>query len=347
MRFSRICTVLLTSSLISGGLSAEPLKQAAIVPGADMVLSVNMAELNQSAFMKAIEAQQPAEMKAIRSRQQDRIRTATGLQEEDILRYMISFKLPDGLFAMDFQPNPETLETLQFVLAVEVDRALTLEDLKKGIDLLQDDEPASAKVETVERGGRSVLKLNPRIEDADTPVEKAYVSLSDSGKIVLLTLNEASLTAAHERLGGSAAATPGPGVDAALQALEGSQIRMALVLPAAARQALTGTVQQMSAADPMMGMMAAPFAGLSSVTFSGNADENMSMALNIDIGNEMAAQQVAAMIQSFGPGIGGAAGPFARKIRPQAVGTLLRLSGVLSPEDMKPLTLQLGSGDLE
>lgn len=326
---------------------AGPLQQAAVVPGADMVLSVHMAGLNQSPFMQAIEAQQPAELNALRHRQQEQIQNAIGLQEEDILRYMLSIKLPEGMFAMDFQPTPEILETLQFVLGVEVARALTLEDLKKGIDLLQEDAPASAKVETVEVDGRSVLQLNPRVEDADTPIEKAYISLSDSGKVVLLTLNQASLSSAHTRLNAGEAAAPGPGVDSALQALEGNQIRMALVLPAAARQALAGTVQQMSAADPMMGMMAAPFAGLSSVTFSGNATENMAMALNIDIGNEMAAQQVAAMIQSFGPAIGGAAGPFARKIRPEAVGTLLRLSGILSPEDMRPLTLQLGADEME
>lgn len=346
----RIRLFLLIPVLMTGLLSAQPLQQAAVVEGADMILAVNMAELNQSPFMQAIEAQQSPQIKAMRTQQQERIQAAMGLKEEDILGYMLSFKLPDGLFSADFEPTPETLEALQFVLAVEVGRPLTLDDLQKGIELLQEDTPGSANVEKIELGGTPVLQLNPQVEDADTPIEKAYVSVSDAGNVVLLTLNEASLTSAHARLSGGQTATPGPGLIPALQGLEGNQIRMALVLPAAARGALAGTVQQMSAADPMMGMMAAPFAGLSSITFSGNAAENLAMALNIDIGNDMAAQQVAAMIQNFGPGIGGAAGPFVRKITTEAVGTVLRLSGILSPEDMKPLTMEMdleGMDDME
>ncbi len=344
---SRIPLCFLTAILLTGPVSAQPLQQAAIVPDADMILSVKMADLNQSAFMQAIEAQQSPQVKALKTQQQARIQNAIGLQEEDILGYMLSFKLPEGLFNTDFKPTPEILESLQFVLAVEVGRALTIDDLKKGIELLQEDTPGNAKVETIELGGQTVLQLNPQVEDADTPVEKAYVSVSDSGKIVLLTLNEASLAAAHTRLSGGQTATPGAGMTPALQALDGNQIRMALVLPAAARQTLAGTVKQMSAADPMMGMFAAPFAGLSSITFSGNATETMAMALNIDIGNDMAAQQLAAMARNFGPGIGGAAGPFVRKITPEAVGTVLRLSGILSPEDMKPLTMEMELDGLE
>lgn len=341
MLSSRIRIFCLTATLLSGLVSAQTIQQAAIVPNADMILSVNMAELSQSAFMQAIEAQQSPQVKAMRSQQQERVQAAMGLQEEDILAYMLSFELPQDLFKADFEPTPEILETLQFVLAVEVGRALSLDDLKKGIDLLQEEAPERAKVETVEVGGHTALQLNPQVEDAETPIEKAYVSLSDDGKIVLLTLNETSLTAAHARLSGGQTATPGAGLAPALQALEGSQVRMALVLPASARQALAGTVQQMSAADPMMGMFAAPFAGLSSITFSGKAAESLAMALNIDIGNDMAAQQLAAMVRNFGPGIGGAAGPFARKITPEAVGTVLRLSGIFTPEDMKPLTMDM------
>ncbi|MCC5843616.1 MAG: hypothetical protein JJU05_05130 [Verrucomicrobia bacterium] len=347
MFLSRARILLLTVSVFAGMTSAQPLQQAAVVPDADMILSVNMAELSQSAFMKALEAQQSPQVKALRTQQQERVQAAMGLKEEDILGYMLSFRLPEDLFKTDFDPGPETLENLQFVLAVEVGRALTLDDLKKGIELLQEDTPGNAKVETVELGGQSALQLNPQIEDADTPIEKAFVSVSDDGKIVLLTLNEASLTSAHARLSGGQTAAPGAGLAPALQALEGNQIRMALVLPAAARQTLAGTVQQMSAADPMMGMFAAPFAGLSSITFSGNAAETMAMALNIDLGNDMAAQQLAAMARNFGPGIGGAAGPFVRKITTEAVGTVLRLSGILSPEDMRPLTMEMDLDGLE
>lgn len=342
---TRVC--LLTASLLTGLISAQPLQQAALVPGADMILTVQMSALNQSPFMQALNAAQSPRIQALKTRQQAQIQNAIGLKEEDVLAYMLSMKLPEALFETAFEPTPEILQTLQFVLAVELATPLTLDKLKEGVELLREDTPGNAEVDTVELGGQTVLQLSTTTEAGDTPFDNAYISLSDSGTIVLLTLNEASLTAAHRRLDRRESATPGAELQAALNALDGNQIRMALLLPASARRSLAASVQQMSAADPMMGMFTAPFAGLSSITFSGNATDRLAMALNIDIGNDMAAQQLAAMARNFGPSLGGAAGPVARKITPEAIGTVLRLSGWVSPEDLRPLNLQMDLDSLE
>lgn len=327
----RLVSVLM-SGLLLGTVSADSAQRAGLVQGADMVVFARAAQLNQSPFVKAMEAQLSPEERAERQAQQAKMLELTGLGEEDVESFMMSADL-SGInpAAMD----EAFLNRIQVAAAVGLRKAVTLEQLEKAVEALKEETGGVGGVAArVQVGGQEVLRFSPGPGETWDGPQQMFAGISPDGKTVVLTINEASLSAALGRAAGGPPAAPAAELGDALRGLANQHMAMALVLPQELRQQIQEQVQMMAGADPMAGMFIAPFAGVKSLVMAGRATETLNVRMALDIGNEMAAQQMAGMFTNMAGGLAGI-GPVAQKLTARAEGTVMSLTGSLSPEDLK------------
>lgn len=321
--------------LLAGGLTclqsvyAQAHMHAGVVDQADLLVAGQIERFSQSAFAKAMEANQPEELKELNKAQRERFTEATGLEEDDMVSMVMSARLAD-LNIMDMENTD--FEALQVVLTFQLKKAVTLEQLQAGIDIMQEDAFSKVRMRVGELQGQQVLEILPPEGETDGP-QKMFGAISEDGKSVVLALNEATMTAALQRVAAGRSGQPNPEMAQAMQALRGQQLQMALVLPENMRQALQMAMQGGDMGP--MAMMVMPFMGTKSVLMSATAADNMDIKLMIDLGNAESAQMMSNMAPNM---MGGAAGmfPAARKVKFASQGSVLQISAELTPEDLQP-----------
>jgi hypothetical protein len=246
-------TLLLASALLTFNAGyAQSALRASFVEGADVMFYLDGKTLNSSAFSQAVQAQRPPEETAEKEAKAAQLKEATGLDEEDVLILAFSMDL-DGI---DFQANdPQQLENAKAVLAVELDKAVTLDQVKAGLEVMAEDSDQKPTITKGSQDGLDVLILGSPAKQEQGP-DQAYATLSPDGKTVLLSFNTASLKDGLARIDAGEMAAPSEDMATAIQSMGNRHVRMVLVLPMEARKKLQEGVQAAAAQGGMGGMMA-------------------------------------------------------------------------------------------
>lgn len=187
---------------------------AAIVPGADVVARFDLDAIRAAPIHAAMKQQEagspmPGFWKPFW--------TATGITQDDLSGMIIAVDL-DPLDLS--QPTPDSsLDTLQAVMALQLSKSITLDQLKAGIaamDPMGQRQPTEVTVNDI-----------PALKSEDG----GLVCLQGDGRYIFLSPNEASLTEALDRFKKGRVEALSTSMDAAMQALPGTpQIRAVVVL---------------------------------------------------------------------------------------------------------------------
>ncbi len=318
-------TLFAAGFLLSGQmLFAQTVMHAGVVDGADLLVAGRVSNFNQSAFAKAMKEQQPEEMKALTREKQAKFTAATGLEEEDLETMIASVKISD----LDLENmGPDQADKVQAVLALQLKKAITLDQLEAGMKVMQEDAPGASTLSRATLGGTDVVEIKPT---NDMGTGSFYAGLSPDGQTVIVTMNEGSMTSALERVAAGRGGAPNPAMGQAMQALANQQLQLALVLPDNVKQGMRAAMQ----GGGNMGPMGA-FMNTQSLLLGATADEKLDLKLMLDVGDAAAAQmlgQNAPMMMMMVPG----AAQMGEKLKFGSEGNVFQLNVSLSPEDMQP-----------
>ncbi len=315
--------------------------QGGFVEGADVLYYMDTAAMNSSAFTKALEAKVPAEKKAEQEAKQKAFTDATGLTEDDVGAVVLSMDLDN----INFQSqDPAQFASAPGNICVELKKSITLDQLAAGVETMKKEEGANFTVTKTTKDGLELLDIQAPPEEKG--VKNFYLSLSKDGKAVVGSLNVASLKGGLNRISGSSMAKPTNDMATAMNSMGNKPMRVAVVLPAKAREMLQQSVQGM-AAQGGMGAMLMPFATTKSLLVSADMKQNMDVALSLDVGDANSAVQAAGLLQTMAPmlmgNLGAQMGPKAAEIGQRlkfgSNETLVNLNLSLTPEDMEQVPM--------
>lgn len=328
-----------------GSTHAQTALHAGFVENADVFVYMDISEMNDSAFSKAVEEQQSPEAKALAEEKTEKFTAATGLDEDDVISMAFSMDIDD----IDFQAqDPAELENAQAVLAIELAKSITLEQAKAGLENMGDESEMKADITIETVDGMEVLKLEST--ESEQGPDSAYGTLSPDGKTFLMAFNTLSLTDGLSRIAAGSMADPTPDMTTAMKSIGDRHMRMVLVLPPAARQKISEGIQA-TAAQGGMGAMLAPFGSAKSLLISANTTDNLEFFLSLDLANAGNATQAAGMVQSMLPMMMMSMGPQAmelsQKIKIVPEESNVTMSVTMSPADIQKISeagAQAGSG---
>lgn len=319
------------------------------VEGADLLLHVDAAGLQGTPFSKAVDGQKSEEAKAEAKAKADKFTAATGLTEDDMQVVVLSADIDN----IDFESkDPKQFETLPALAAFQLGKAVTLEQVKAGIMVMQEESgKPGMEMSTASKDGLEVLVLKPANTKPDGPQEFYAVTSSD-GKNVLFGLNTASLKDGLSRIDAAATSAPSPDMANAIRAIGNKQFRFAFVLPQVMRQKLQAELGGNAGGDPM-GAMFLPLASTQALLISAHADQNLDLSILLDLGDAAKAQQATGMLQSMvmpmlmmgaGEQLGPNAMSVAQKVKLAPQEGAVSLSISLTPDDVKKAPTGAGGG---
>jgi hypothetical protein len=326
------------SLALLGNAHAQNALRAGFVENADVLFYMDIAKMNSSPFSKAVEAQQDPETKALSDEKTAKFTAATGLTEDDVLAMTFSMDIDN----IDFQKqDPAELENAQAVVAIELAKAITLEQAKAGLETMGEEGNMTAVLTITQVDGLDVIKLESA-EAAEGP-DSAFGTLSPDGKTFLMGFNTLSLKAGLARLAAGKTSDPTDDMASAIQSIGDRQARMVLVLPPLARQKIQEGIQA-TAAQGGMGAMLMPFSTAKSLIISADADidNDLNLFLSLDLSNPGNATQAAGMVQGMLPmmmmGLGPQAMELSQKIKIGSQESVVTVSVSMSPDDIKKMT---------
>jgi hypothetical protein len=337
------------SLVLAAALSAAPVfaqapqtaLQGGFVDGADVMLFANAQQINASAFSKAMKAQQLPEIAEQQKIAQEKFTAATGLGENDLIAMVMSMDI-DGINLEE--PDPAQMEKIPAVLAVQLAKSVTLEQVAAGIKVMLEEQAGELNITPATIDGLNLLVIKPAdAADAEGGPSQAFCGLSADGKTVLMALNSASIQAGVGRIASAKVSPATADMALAMKTMGNKPMRMAVVFPAKVREMIAQGIQEGAAAGGM-GAMMMPFATTRSLLVSADVKNTFYLSLQLDLGNPENAQQAANMMQGMIPmmmmGMGQQLGPKAmeisQKLKIAAEGGVAGLSISLTAEDLKP-----------
>lgn len=319
--------------------------EAAIVDKADFVCQVDYKSMKGAPVAEYLEEKTKGETSSGSGEELfERLQEVTGIEEENIVGILASGSL-DGV---DFDAeNPiESADDLDFAMGLALDSTLTEERFESGLRLLVE-ESGTVDLSSEKNGDRTVFSVAPRKPDEPT----LYTALSGDGKAVYAAFSKKSLTGTLAREGkGGTLSKELQAADKVLPA--GTQVRYALVMPAAVQAKVEAKIAEMesgAAENPTLGMLygfVKPFRNLAAVSFGLKLSEKMDVSLFADLGTDEDALQAATIIQTMAvPFItsqlarsgGGAMTDYADRLTVGSEGSSLSLAVSLSESDLAAL----------
>lgn len=325
---------LLPLGLVRGQATAAP-ASSGVVPGADVFFSFDLAGARKSALF------QDLEKKDDKPEMRKKMKDATGLDKEDILRFSGSADIDSIDFAGG--PDPEQLTKLPAVLNVSLAKAVTKDQLKKGMSLISSESDGPEMTFADAEGG--LIKGSAKPAEGMPAKSPMFVGLSADGKQVLIG---ASAKAVQDAVGRSSSGK----LESLPAGLAGmvtgsSHIQFAVVLPKAARDGIGKAVDGAGAGgDPgavMMAGMLAPLKGLGKIALKANFNPaDLGLSLAADLSTPEFATQANTLINTMVlPMVAQGLGQDPSKpprISVAAQGTVLTLKGIVSKEEMLQAT---------
>jgi hypothetical protein len=272
---------------------------ASVVPGADFSLSVDYGDVRRSAVAGSIRRAAKEGHREYREEKIRELEAATGITRDDLGAVLFTADVDE--LDLDSSNGPEEAEKIDAVLALSLDRAMTPEQLKSGLDILADD-GGDAEVAEGELGGKPIVTVSP----AAARGGGLFASLSVDGKTVFLAPSRASLEGVLSREEqGRTDRYP-----ETLAGIEGelskeSQVKSALVIPVSLREKLEERFREAEAESlkkpgaAVVLSFVAPFRGLTSLSLETEFTEILEIRLAADLGGEEQARQAAALLQTL------------------------------------------------
>jgi len=331
---STLLSIALVTTLSAA--QAQTALHAGFVENADVFMYMDISSMNASPFSKAIEEQQTPEAKALADEKTALFTAATGLDQDDVISMVFSMDIDN----IDFQAqDPAELEKAQAIVAIELAKAITLEQAKAGLENMSEEGemPAELTITTVD--GIEVIKLVS--SDAGEGPDSAFGTLSEDGKTFLMAFNTLSLKDALARIKAGEMSAPTADMATAMTSVGDSHVRIVLVLPPMARQKIQEGIQA-TVAQGGMGAMIAPFATAKSLIMSANTTQDLDFSLSLDLDNTGNATQASGMIQGMLPmlsmGLGPQAMELVQKVSISSAESVISLKVALSPGDINKIT---------
>lgn len=312
-------------------LAATAAPDFSVTPGADILLRVNMKALQSSPLMKELTKDQP-EDKAIDAE----FLAATGLTKDDVIGISAAVVL-DGV-TEETMANPEALmATLPVVGQIHLAKAITADQLVKGITLMNEKHP--------EAEGLKAVAADGLIRFSAGEGKPAFVgALAQDGKSLFLAPRDADVKQAVAR----AASGKPSGVSAELAGVldKDAHFNLAVVLPAALRAKIKAQMDEMKAAPDAgpQAAMFAPFAGLKSVSVSAKLNAaDADFGLMLDLGTPDNATAANGTLSMFAMMLGSQMGPAGQKLRFVSEGSIVKLKMNLTKEEL----MEAGKGAMQ
>lgn len=331
-----------------GGSGPREALDAAIVPGADVVVRMELAALREAPIFaglhgdeEAPDAATPAddsgEAPALDGR---RFLEVTGLEPDDVVTLVFSADL-DPLDVDPGSARPE-LDRVPAAAALRLARPLDLDTLEKAI--LAAAPPAAAPTVTrLELSGVPAL----HVEASGPEASKVFLASVASGTILLVAAARDSLAGALDRTRSGEAAPLAGELERLVAALPAeAQTRVGFVVPQKFRDGLKARLEEPPPELAAFAGFAAPFEDLQSLSLSVHADQDLTVVLAGDLGADEPAQQASAIL-------GGLLGPMAKsalasalhreaaevddRLRVAAEGSALAITLRLTAEDLAAL----------
>jgi hypothetical protein len=330
--------------LLMGRLGRAAKLEAAIVPGADLLLRVDAKRAGDTPIAAVFEqfGKDQAAASGMTKQQEtfkQKMEQATGLGEKDLVGVLASADI-DPLNLMGSDEGPD-IEKLVAVLAVQIARPMTMDQLKAGLKVLTTDPTTAVLADVVlvdeSVGGCSVLKISPA---ATGPF--VYVALSQDGKVVFIAPNVVSMEGVLQRSGRGKIESLASDLAATEKAMPGApQTRLAFLLPESVRTKMKETMD--AETDPMAAMTSMylkPFAALKSLSLGMEFSDMLSLAVVGSFSAPEDAAQVSGLVSMVLPMLSGgkASNPTANMIKKLNVkldGKTLTVSIVLTADEIK------------
>lgn len=218
---------------------------AAIVPGADIVAKVDMEGIRSSAIVQATKNSDSQSNAVASDIFWKPFWTATGLTRDDVAGVVVSVDL-ENLDLANTPPDSQ-LNKLEAIMAFELKKSLTMDQLKAGIAAMDVTHQATVTPVTIE--GETAFKTE----------EGGVVSVQGDGRYVFFAPNEGCLGEALIRLKKGKAEKLSPAMSTAFKSLsDAPQVRVALVLTEALQAKMKESLEaqrQKASSDLGSGMM--------------------------------------------------------------------------------------------
>ncbi len=300
---SLAAAVLLAVMAVSCGREKGGALDAAVVPGADLAVTIDYREALASPLMgKGGTARSDGRGYAAAAGEESLrgIEQAMGIGREDLLRIRLSADLDP----LDLSPGKEQeqFEKIDAVAVLAFGRTLTPRQLEEGVRFLAGSRVPAASVGRVEIEGRAVFTVAP---SAGPGYPVLHAALSREGSEVFLALNPASLREAFLREEGDTLPLPEELKKAHDSLPEGSHLKSAMVVPGTVRGRIRENIskaEEKAAQNPALGLflgVITPFRDLKSLALGSRLDEGIDVEISADLGGEEQAVQASAVLQTI------------------------------------------------
>lgn len=336
-----------------GKVKVSPI-EAAIVPGADLILSFDVRAVQEAAIVKKMEQIQEEAAKKnplvqLEAKKKKRFEEAMGLTVDDIISVLVSADI-DSLDLSGKNPSPN-IEELVGVMALALAKPVSIDKLKAGLKIMAEGNPMvkgtpMAKIAEIKLGGTTGLRMT----SGATGASNIYVATSTDGKVVYVALTQDSLQQALDRADkGQYEQIPSEvsKIEGALPG--GTQMRVVFRAPNALRDRIKKEIADMrrkAGSDPGSAMalgLIAPFEKIKSLALGVKFDVDAEVCLLGDLGGAQQASQATMVIQSMvipmmqgmiTQGMGGGAPDISKNLKLTSEGSILRLTFRMKESDM-------------
>jgi hypothetical protein len=282
---------------------------AAMVPGADLVVRVDVGGLRDASIFAGSEPEEPVANDPAEGGDTDfdgaRFLEITGLTPDDVVSVLVTADLDD--VDVESEAPGYELDGVNGVAGVRLSRALDLDTLEKGLrESVRGDAPPA--ITRIEVGGTAAL----RIDSQDEEEPDVFVASFGDGQTLFAAPNQESLAGALARASSGDLAALSADLERVHAALPaGAQARVGFVVSQKIRDAVAKQIDEPG--NAMAAGFAAPFRDLRSLSFGVEAAQSLTVALAGDLGADEAAQQAKAML-------GGMLAPMAKAALAEALG---------------------------
>ena len=297
-------TVLLTSGCLRKDTELMKIDES-VVSDADIVAIIDLASAKKTPLYTNLEKKTENTPESIKKKQRDeKLKQATGITENDITRILVSAdldKIPSMSNLQNTVDGTESgIDKVPILAAFCLSKKIDIIKLKAGIKIILDEQGDFAMVER-------------KIADQDVIVAKSsitnsassYFALDKSGRKILLTSNEETLTQyLTARKANAKASNVEKLIETEKNIPPSAQFRIAFVLSESMNKRMKAAIidmQKETKNDPTAAMginFLRPFQELKSVVVSGTMASNMILAAKCDLGNDMCANEAKDVLQS-------------------------------------------------
>ena len=295
-----ILSTVLSALACSGAAGPGPGLDAAIVPDADLLGRMDFQAVKQSAAYKSLQEQEPegeaeegakAALELVK-----KLKEATGLSDDDIVGFLMSADTDSMDWNAKGEDEAKEIERFAFVLAVALNKPLSIEKLQAGIEAAVKEGPQPEFASATFAGAPGLIIKDPKKKKA------IHVTTAQDEKTLYFALNTASIEGAVQRERDNKPTQVSAAMASVEKALaESSQARLLFVVP----DVLRGKIKEFldkGAEDPMAAMAEGfikPFQNIQSVAIGAYYAEGVDINLAADLGDEQAAVQAATVLQTM------------------------------------------------